>query len=1033
MNSYQKLISCWHKLEYFTPALAPKLSSANVDDLQTAAPFWHTPIKAKNPKKTIEYSVFLGVFDSSIYLDFVHNVFNTNPSDLDSRNQKIAYAALRLDQNGNYIGNSFSLSTLPFALAKLAKQQLATDDWESDFEKLTSQIIDYIDAHFTPCNIGNPATDFPLQVVSAQQLLDLQQWIIEKCGWQSHLNPQIIVKWQEKFLSKKQDGNQVTSDILNSFYLKDLAKIKSRLKPKEIPKAFLQYLDGCLAKPITQQDVAGNRTLLQNSLTPEHIPDGCWPSLYHLSLMQQFAVNQIFADFQSSNSAGIYSVNGPPGTGKTTLLRDIIAPILVGRAKALAAISNPADAFTKVGELQITETYSPHIYQPKATIANAGIVVASSNNGAVENISKELPSKNALSDVFQEHIAYFSDVAKNCFAEHHWGLISAVLGNKENRNKLVSQLWFHDHGCDLRTILKEKKINHLDDWQAITKQFNTKLKQIRQEKAQLRQWMHSCQQLQQYKQQLLSINQQLSEIKNTFQQSEEQLLALQNQQQTLNQAKQTILAELTIIKANKPSWLSMIFHVKKRKQYQLAQTNALAAYNDNHQQLNDIDTQLKTCQKNHQHQQSLLAELQNQQQQWTEQIATQEKQWLNGQEILGENFADEDFWQNLATLKSQQSCPWYSDKLRELNAQLFILALKLHEVFILTANAQSSRISSTLAAFFEYLKGNSDTSHAEVKAMWDTFFLVMPVVSSTFASIQTMFADLQANDIPWLFIDEAGQAVPQAAAGAIWRAQKVVVVGDPLQIEPVVTIANALTNNISEYHQLNKINIHAQLSVQTMADRANGFGTYLQVGAVQQWIGIPLTVHRRCISPMFDIANEIAYEGSMYNATKTPEMVPILFKNQFIDCKGNVVGRHYVPEQAQIVSQLLLAEIAFLGALPNLFIITPFAEISYQLKVELAVNLTRKNPTLHLDMINDWLKSHIGTVHTFQGKQADAVILCLGLDTKTQGAASWAAQKPNLLNVALTRAKYRFVAIGDADIWLTQPFFNHLKKLPISV
>jgi superfamily I DNA and/or RNA helicase len=57
--------------------------------------------------------------------------------------------------------------------------------------------------------------------------------------------------------------------------------------------------------------------------------------------------------------------------------------------------------------------------------------------------------------------------------------------------------------------------------------------------------------------------------------------------------------------------------------------------------------------------------------------------------------------------------------------------------------------------------------------------------------------------------------------------------------------------------------------------------------------------------------------------------------------------------------------------------------------------------------MGEWLKSHIGTVHTFQGKEAKGVILCLGLDETTKGAANWASQKPNLLNIAITRAKHR--------------------------
>lgn len=39
--------------------------------------------------------------------------------------------------------------------------------------------------------------------------------------------------------------------------------------------------------------------------------------------------------------------------------------------------------------------------------------------------------------------------------------------------------------------------------------------------------------------------------------------------------------------------------------------------------------------------------------------------------------------------------------------------------------------------------------------------------------------------------------------------------------------------------------------------------------------------------------------------------------------------------------------------------------------------------------MSEWLKTHIGTVPTFQRKQAEGVILCLGLDEKSKGAANW--------------------------------------------
>ncbi|WP_025743484.1 DEAD/DEAH box helicase [Aquimarina pacifica] len=1033
MSNHKKLLSCWHKLEHFSPALTPKASEKNVELLNNIEP-WKIPLRPKDPKKTIEYTIYLGVFDSSVVNEFVKEYFKDTKKDENFRNSKICYASLKLDTEGKYINDSFGISTLPWALNQLENNKIKNDNWELTFETVKDNLLEYLELNFKE-TITN-SSDEIIQistVVNNNQLLKFQNKVESLSNWSVKPPKEIYVKRIEKFKSKNETKSN--ADILNSFYINDLEKIISIYDKKSIPKAFRQYLDGSLNKQSSRLDVSKSVEKLKTNLSPSNYPDGCWPSDYTLSLMQQFAVNNIFNNLAENSQEGMFSVNGPPGTGKTTLLRDVIAPIIVKRAKELIKITNPSDGFKKVGSLEINENYSPWLYEPIESITNGGIVIASSNNGAVENISKELPLKEEVSKLYNSEIAYFKTAAENSLGTDSWGLISAVLGNKKNRTDFINKLWFDfdkRKKIGLQKSLDENKLFDNSEWELVKTTFKTKLKEISVEKERLESLKKDYETFVTTKNILFETTQNLEQTKKEYEALRKKFQNQKDKVFGFNNDKKEIINELAIIKSSKPNFFSYWFNKYKRNTYKKASETALNTYNQISKIINIENSILSDNETNFNNVSSLLKKQEEEKAILTVELKKLTDLTENARLELKNNYADTKYWKNIESKKSQESCPWYSERLKKLQSELFIISLNLNEVFVLTANATSSRISTTLAGFFEYLKGGSNPSKKEIKGMWNTFFLVIPVISSTFASIQTMFKDLTKEDIPWLFIDEAGQAIPQAAAGSIWRSKRVGVVGDPFQIEPVVTIPNSITDNISNYFDLGKDHISSELSVQSTADRINPLGSYLTINNKEEWIGIPLRVHRRCISPMFEISNNIAYDNTMYCSTKSPKSIKVNFKTSFIHCKGTVKGRHFVQEQAEIIKEILINEINFSKTLPDVFVITPFSQISYSLNSFLfkhLINEAKKYKEIDSTEMGVWLKGHIGTVHTFQGKQAEGVILCLGLDKTTTGAANWASQKPNLLNVAITRAKYRFIAIGDKEIWLKQAYFNQLNKL----
>lgn len=209
---------------------------------------------------------------------------------------------------------------------------------------------------------------------------------------------------------------------------------------------------------------------------------------------------------------------------------------------------------------------------------------------------------------------------------------------------------------------------------------------------------------------------------------------------------------------------------------------------------------------------------------------------------------------------------WHQDELAALRSALLEAALTLHEAWLADVGRKGGGFGGNIVAITKLLSNNNPVDDKHIASIWQSLFMIVPIVSTTFASFAKQFRGLGPGSIGWVFIDEAGQAVPQAAVGALLRARRVMVIGDPLQIEPVFTLPSALIAGASALSPHTAAGQYSpnRASVQMLADAANRYGTTLQgEEADGLWIGSPLRVHRRCIDPMFSLANQIAYQNKM--------------------------------------------------------------------------------------------------------------------------------------------------------------------------
>lgn len=836
--------------------------------------------------------------------------------------------------------------------------------------------------------------------------------------------------------------NNIENDATNlhSFFVDDLEKAKL-IRTENLESYLLGKIGERINLDGKNDSASFNPFAFLEILQPQNYPISRFPSNteFSLSLMQQVAVNLSIG----YDNKQIRSVNGPPGTGKTTLLKDIFAELVVEQAFDIANLPQKVIR----GNANTTYYENASIGEIPALITEKGVVVASSNNSAVQNIVNELPLiKDIDSDLLEELKAanYFTQISNSKVSTKwveeeggkkkeqlirkdipgeakFWGLFSLEGGKADNMTNIIT---------NLKHIVEYLDTEYISD-DGIYEEFIKQHRLVDSIKKQLQSYVDKsekykmcCDRLEQLKASYLSERKSkggslgglIEECKEhgdricvEIEKIEKCLREIRERKTTNERNRNSLELYIQSLREQKPRFFAPR---KSKLEYKTRleefSQQLLECVNESKKISEEEGQKEKRLRELREEQDALINKQQKEQLLFNKWIAKQEAE-ISSVETQCDAYKKELSDKRIKTLdmsleyaKLQESNPWFEEEYRIAQSKLFILALRVRKQF-LYENRKNIK-----AATIIWNKQNDYLNKKHIiVAAWNWINMAIPVISSTFASFSRMCKNMGAETLGHLFIDEAGQALPQASVGAIYRSKHVLVVGDPSQIKPVLTLDSNVLSMLGEHFEVSKKYLSNTASTQTLVDEISQYGFYKEQ---DEWIGIPLWVHRRCQYPMFTISNKISYKGLMVQGK------PEDGKAQWYDIGGKANDK-YVKEQGEFLVQKIKEMIQDNPKIidkkekDTIYVITPFSNVAYHLAQEL-----RK---IHFTRYDEHGKpTNVGTIHTFQGKEAPIVFLVLGADKSSSGAARWAVDEPNMMNVAATRAKEEFYIIGDKSLYI---------------
>lgn len=250
-------------------------------------------------------------------------------------------------------------------------------------------------------------------------------------------------------------------------------------------------------------------------------------------------------------------------------------------------------------------------------------------------------------------------------------------------------------------------------------------------------------------------------------------------------------------------------------------------------------------------------------------------------------------------------------------------------------------------------------------------------------------------------IDEASQCDIASCFPILFRSKRAVIVGDDKQLPHLSFLEKAKEQSfLSQYNIPDKYQLMWRFRTNSMFDLANYYSTN----------PVLLDEHFRSYYPIIQFSNQEFYGNRIRIMTKDSGTDDVLELHRVLDGKVDSDATRNMPEVEAVIKRIheLILEDSDNDENPiSIGVISPFRGQVDLLQKALSKVLTETTIRKH--------QIEIGTAHTFQGDERDIMILSLAVADNSFVQSLTFLQKPNLFNVAITRARKKLITFISRD------------------